>query len=79
MGAVVRMAYEREWQLAASARAAGQVELAFHHLERARIVAATPFSRIWVPAGNASGANAPATQPMTIPPDLQAVLDADRA
>jgi hypothetical protein len=40
-----------------------------------RIVAAALFSRIWVPLGNTGGANVSATQPMPVPPDLQALLD----
>jgi hypothetical protein len=40
-----------------------------------RIVAAALFSRIWVPIGNTGGANVSATQPMPVPPDLQATLD----
>lgn len=43
-----------------------------------RIVAAAAFSRIWVPEGNTGGANVSATQPMAIPDDLRAILDADR-
>jgi hypothetical protein len=114
MGTVARGAFEQEWQFAASARATGQLELAFHHLERAhilgqrdtvlhvrshigmltigwqrrdgrelvgqlaRIVAAALLSRIWVPEGNTGGANVSATQPMAIPPDLRAILDAHR-
>jgi hypothetical protein len=44
----------------------------------ARIVAAALFSRLWVPVGNTGGANVGATRPMPVPPDLQAILDADR-
>ncbi|HEY9144489.1 DUF3703 domain-containing protein [Arenimonas sp.] len=40
-----------------------------------RIVAAALFSRIWVPLGNTGGANVRATQPMPVPPELQAILD----
>jgi hypothetical protein len=43
-----------------------------------RIVAAALFSRLWVPVGNSGGANVSATRPMPVPPDLQAILDADR-
>jgi hypothetical protein len=43
-----------------------------------RIVAAALFSRLWVPVGNTGGANVSATHPMPVPPDLQAILDADR-
>ncbi len=43
-----------------------------------RIVAAALFSRLWVPVGNTGGANVSATRPMPVPPDLQAILDADR-
>jgi hypothetical protein len=114
MGTAVRLAFEKEWQFAASARAAGQLDQAFHHLERAhilgqrdtvlhlrshagmlaigwqrrdarelvgqltRIVAAALFSRFWVPVGNTGGANVSATQPMPVPPDLQAILNADQ-
>ena len=104
-------AFAQEWDLAQAARRGGDLNLAFHHLERAhilgqrrtwlhmkshlamlqigwqrrdgreirgqaaRIVAAALFSRLWVPVGNTGGANVPATQPMPVPPDLQAVLD----
>jgi hypothetical protein len=44
-----------------------------------RIVAAALFSRLWVPVGNTGGANVSATRPLPVPPDLQAILDADRA
>jgi hypothetical protein len=40
-----------------------------------RIVAATLFSRIWVPTGNTGGANVSALKPMPIPPDLQKILN----
>ncbi|TDR45587.1 uncharacterized protein DUF3703 [Tahibacter aquaticus] len=43
-----------------------------------RIVAAGAFSCIWIPEGNTGGANVSATQPMVIPDDLRAILDADR-
>jgi hypothetical protein len=43
-----------------------------------RIAAAALFSRLWVPVGNTGGANVSATRPMPVPPDLQAILDADR-
>ena len=43
-----------------------------------RIVAAAVFSRIWIPEGNTGGANVSATQPMAIPDDLRAILDAHR-
>ena len=43
-----------------------------------RIVAAALFSRLWVPVGNTGGANVSAMRPMPVPPDLQAILDADR-
>lgn len=43
-----------------------------------RIVAAAAFSRIWIPEGNTGGANVSATQPMAIPDDLRAILDAHR-
>lgn len=43
-----------------------------------RIFAAALFSRLWVPVGNTGGANVSATRPMPVPPDLQAILDADR-
>ena len=39
-----------------------------------RIVAATLFTRIWVPVGNTGGANVSPTLPMPVPDDLQAVL-----
>lgn len=40
-----------------------------------RVVAAALFSRLWVPLGNTGRAHVSATQPMPVPPDLQAVLD----
>lgn len=45
----------------------------------ARIVAAAVFSRIWVPAGNTGGADVSPFKPMPVPPDLQALLDAQDA
>jgi hypothetical protein len=42
-----------------------------------RIVAATLFSRLWVPVGNTGGANVNAFRPMPLPPDLHALLTAD--
>jgi hypothetical protein len=47
--------------------------------QMSRIVAATVFSRIWVPAGNTGRANVSAVQPMPIPDDLRALLEADGA
>jgi hypothetical protein len=47
--------------------------------QMSRIVAATFFSRIWVPAGNTGRANVSAVQPMTIPDDLRALLEANGA
>jgi len=41
-----------------------------------RILAAALFSRVWVPIGNTGRANVSALQPMPIPADLQAVLNA---
>lgn len=115
MGHVIREAFDREWLLSRAARHAGDLELAFRHLERAhilgqrntrlhvrshvgmlgiawqrsdvreitgqltRIVAAALFSSLWVPVGNTGGTNVSATRPMPVPPDLQAILDADRA
>lgn len=43
-----------------------------------RLVAATLFSRIWVPRGNTGGTNVSAFRPMPVPADLQAVLDPAR-
>jgi hypothetical protein len=40
-----------------------------------RIVAATLFSRLWVPVGNTGGANVSAFKPMPIPSDLAALMD----
>lgn len=40
-----------------------------------RIVAATLFSKIWVPEGNTGGANVSAVEPMPIPQDLRNLLD----
>ena len=39
-----------------------------------RIVAATMFSRLWIPEGNTGGANVSAMRPMPLPPDLAAIL-----
>ena len=114
MNSVIRDAFEREWSLAGAARDAGDLDAAFHNLERAhilgqrsarlhvrshigmlgiawrrrdarefagqltRIVAAAVFSRLWVPVGNTGGANVSAMRPMPVPPDLQAILDADQ-
>lgn len=39
-----------------------------------RILAATLFSRVWVPEGNTGGANVSAFKPMQIPDDLQRIL-----
>lgn len=44
-----------------------------------RMLAALLFSRIWVPAGNTGGANVSPLRPMSVPAELQALLDADRA
>jgi hypothetical protein len=40
-----------------------------------RMLAATFFSRIWIPEGNTGRANVSAMQPMPIPDDLRALLD----
>ncbi|MFT3806965.1 DUF3703 domain-containing protein [Arenimonas sp.] len=40
-----------------------------------RTLAASLFSRIWVPPGNTGGANVSAFQPMPLPSDLRALLD----
>lgn len=42
-----------------------------------RFPAALLFSRIWVPLGNTGGANVSALQPMPLPDDLRAVLEAE--
>lgn len=39
-----------------------------------RLVAATLFSRLWVPEGNTGGANVSAFKPMPIPADLLRLL-----
>lgn len=57
------------WQRSDVREVAGQVT---------RIFSAALFSRLWVPVGNTGGANVSATRPMPVPPDLQAILDADR-
>jgi hypothetical protein len=44
-----------------------------------RILAASLFSRIWVPLGNTGGASVSAVQPMTVPEDLARILAADAA
>ena len=112
MSQELREAFERECALGEAARAAGELDRAFGHYERAhilsqrytwkhvrshlgmlrigrqrgdrrevfgqlkRIVAATLFSRIWVPVGNTGGANVNALTPMPIPEDLQRLLGA---
>lgn len=43
-----------------------------------RILAATLFSRIWVPLGNTGRANVSAFKPMPVPDDLRALLEANR-
>lgn len=40
-----------------------------------RIIAATFFSRIWVPVGNTGRADVSAMRPMPIPEDLRALLE----
>jgi hypothetical protein len=45
--------------------------------QMSRIVAASLFSRLWVPVGNTGGANVSAFRPMPLPPDLHALLTAD--
>lgn len=40
-----------------------------------RIVAASLFSRLWVPVGNTGGTSVSATQPMPVPEDLRRLLD----
>lgn len=42
-----------------------------------RVIAASFFSRIWVPAGNTGRANVNAMKPMPIPDDLKAALERD--
>ncbi len=42
-----------------------------------RMVAASLFSRLWVPMGNTGGSNVNAFKPMPIPPDLAALLSED--
>jgi hypothetical protein len=44
-----------------------------------RIVAASLFTRIWVPVGNTGGANVSAIRPMPVPEVLQALLDEAKA
>lgn len=39
-----------------------------------RIIAASLFSKIWVPEGNTGGANVSAVKPMSIPEDLRRIL-----
>ena len=43
--------------------------------QASRIVAATVFSRIWVPVGNTGRANVSALKPMPIPDDLRSLLE----
>jgi hypothetical protein len=43
--------------------------------QASRIVAATVFSRIWVPAGNTGRANVSALKAMPIPDDLRSLLE----
>jgi hypothetical protein len=40
-----------------------------------RIVAATVFSRIWVPIGNTGRAHVSAIKPMAVPDDLRSLLE----
>jgi hypothetical protein len=40
-----------------------------------RLVAATLFSRIWVPVGNTGGANVSALEPMPLPEDLRRLFE----
>lgn len=54
------------WQRKDGREVAGQL---------ARVLAASLFSRIWIPVGNTGGANVSATLPMPIPEDLRAFLD----
>jgi len=42
-----------------------------------RIVAATLFSRIWVPVGNTGGADVSAMRPMPVPEELRRLLEGD--
>ena len=44
-----------------------------------RVLGAALKTWLWVPVGNTGGANVSATRPMPVPPDLQAILDADRS
>lgn len=43
-----------------------------------RAIAASFFSKIWVPLGNTGGANVSAFKPMEIPADLKALLETER-
>lgn len=107
----LRRAYKTEMTTAAGLYDAGDLQLAFAHLERAhilgqsfsiahtrshwwmlkvglrnrdiveitgqipRILGALLFSRIWVPIGNTGGARVPPFKPMSIPYELQVLLD----
>jgi hypothetical protein len=111
MNDVLNDAIDAEILSAAADSARGDYARAFHHLERAhilaqrstsrhvqvhwlmlrhgmvtrnrreivgqlvRIVAATCFSRLWVPVGNTGGANVSAMRPMPLPDDLRRVLE----
>jgi hypothetical protein len=44
--------------------------------QASRVIAATLFSRVWVPIGNTGRANVSALRPMPVPADLQAILNA---
>ena len=43
-----------------------------------RIIAASLFTRLWVPVGNTGGASFSATKPMDLPPDLLELMREDR-
>jgi hypothetical protein len=45
--------------------------------QMSRFIAATVFSRIWVPIGNTGRANVSTLRPMPIPADLRIVLEQD--
>ena len=44
-----------------------------------RILAASLFSKLWVPPGNTGGANVNAFRPRPVPADIEAVLAGERA
>lgn len=81
MSLPLKRAFANEWQQACTARHEGRLDVAFARLERAHIigqltrtVAASLFTRTWVPEGNTGGANVSAIRPMPIPENPRKIL-----